>query len=79
MTSSNAKHETRDTLLNNLGGKRSLVMKFGQFMQYCKIIFFIQKFYKKCDLETSSRPFLIFKKSSVKKILWRSFDLDIFW
>ena len=33
--------------------------------------FFIKKFYEKCGLETSSRPFLIFKESSVKKILWR--------
>ena len=33
------KHETRNTLLNNLGGKHSLVMKFDQFMQYYKIIF----------------------------------------
>ena len=31
--------------------------------------FFIKKFYEKYGLETSSRPFLIFKKSSVKKIL----------
>ena len=31
--------------------------------------FFIKKFNKKCRLEASSRPFLIFKKSSVKKIL----------
>ena len=57
MTSSNAKHETRDTLLNNLGGKRSLVMKFGQFMQYCKIIFFIKKLYEKCGLELVPGPF----------------------
>ena len=34
--------------------------------------FFIKKFYEKCGLETSSRPFLIFKESSVKKIMWRS-------
>ena len=32
-------------------------------------IFFYGKFFEKCGLETSSRPFLIFKKSSVKKIL----------
>ena len=25
--------------MNNLGSKRSLVIKFGQFMQYYKIIF----------------------------------------
>ena len=46
-------------------------MKFGQFMQYHKKKFII-KFYEKCGLETSSRPFLIFKEFSVKKILWRS-------
>ena len=66
------KHETRNTLLNNLGSKRSLVMKFGQFMQYYKIFFFVKKFYKKCDLEASFRPFLIFKEPLVKKVLWRS-------
>ena len=41
-------------------------MKFGQFMKHYKIIFFIEKIYEKCGLETSSRPFLIFKKSTVK-------------
>ena len=56
-------------LLNNLGSKCSLVMKFGQFMQHYKIIFFIKKLYEKCGLETSSRPFLIFKESSVKSLL----------
>ena len=40
MTSSNAQAWNRKhTLLNNLGSKRSLVMKFDQFMQYYKIIF----------------------------------------
>ena len=34
--------------------------------------FFIKKFYEKCGLETSCRPFLIFKESSVEQILWRS-------
>ena len=66
------KHETRNTLLNNLRSKCSLVMKFGQFMQYYKIIFLIKKFYERCGPETSSRPFLVFKESSAKKILWRS-------
>ena len=28
--------------MNNLGSKRSLVMKFGQFMQYYKIIFLLK-------------------------------------
>ena len=73
MTSSNAQvWHTKHILLNNLGGKRSLVMKFGQFMQYYKKKNFIKKFFEKCGLETSSRLFLIFKESSVKKILWRS-------
>ena len=40
MTSSNAlAWNTKHILLNNLRSKRSLVMKFGQFMQYYKIIF----------------------------------------
>ena len=40
MKSSDAKaRNTKHILLNNLGSKRSLVMKFGQFMQYYKIIF----------------------------------------
>ena len=71
MTSSNPQvWKTKHILLNNLGSKCSLVMKFGQFIHY-KIFFFIKKLYKKCDLETSSRFFLISKESSVKKILWR--------
>ena len=40
MTSSNAQAwNTKHILLNNLGSKRSLVMKFGQFMQYYKKMF----------------------------------------
>ena len=40
MTSSNAQAwNTKHILLNNLGSKCSLVMKFDQFMQYYKIIF----------------------------------------
>ena len=42
---------------------------------------YITKFYKKCDLETSSRLFLIFKESSAKKepeevslLIWANFD-----
>ena len=34
--------------------------------------FLIKKFYEKCGLETSSRPFLIFKESFVKRNLRRS-------
>ena len=40
MKSSNAQAwNTKHILLNNLGSKRSVVMKSGQFMQYYKIIF----------------------------------------
>ena len=47
MTSSNAQAwNTKHILLNNLGSKHSLLMKFCQFMQYYKIIFFIKKFYQ---------------------------------
>ena len=73
MMSSNAQAwNTKHILLNNLGNKCSLVMKFDQFMQYYKITLFIKKFYEKCCLETSSRSFSIFKEFPVKKILWKS-------
>ena len=39
-------------------------MKFGQFMSYYKSKNFIQKFYKDCDLKTSSRPFCVCKELS---------------
>ena len=65
------KHETQHILLNNLGGKHSLVMKSGQFMWHYKIKLFAKKLCEKCRLETSSRPFLIFKESFVKKSLRR--------
>ena len=68
MTSSNAQAwNTKHILLNNLGSKYSLVMKFGQFMQYYERIFL-----SKNSTKNSSRPFLILKESSVKKILWGS-------
>ena len=60
----------QNILLNNLGNKRSLVMKFGQFMWHCKIKL-IKKLCEKCDMGISSRPFLIFKESVVKKSLRR--------
>ena len=31
--------------------------------------FFMKKFFENCGLRTSSRPFLIFKESTVKKIV----------
>ena len=62
-------------LLNNLGNKHILVIKFSQFMQHYKRKILIKKFYKKCTLNTSSRSFLI------KKGIWGGLhaDLDKFW
>ena len=48
-------------LLNNLGSKHSLLMKFDQFMSYYKRKNFSKKFDESCDLKTSSRPFLFAK------------------
>ena len=56
-------------------------MKFGQFMLYYKRKIFIKKLYERHGLESSSRPFLIFKESSVKGISLREglcVDLDKF-
>ena len=73
MASSNAQAwNTKHILFNNLGSKHSLVMKFGQFMQYYKTKFFIKKLYGKCGLETSFKLFLIFKVFPVKRNLRRS-------
>ena len=44
-------------------------MKFDQFMQYYKIIFLSKNTAKNVAWELVSGPFLIFKKSSVKKIM----------
>ena len=63
------KHKTRNTfLLNNLGSKHSLLMKFGQFMSDYKRKNFIKKFYKNCDLKTSSRFFCVCKELSTTSI-----------
>ena len=44
MTQSNAQAwNTKHILLNNLGSKHNLVMKFGQFMEYYEIIFLSKK------------------------------------
>ena len=40
-------------------------MKFGQFMSYCQRQKFMKKFYKNCDLKTSSRPFCVCKELSI--------------
>ena len=49
-------------LLNNLGSKHSLLMKFGQFKSYYKRNIFIEKVFKKDDLKTSSRLFCVCKE-----------------
>ena len=54
----------RYILLNNLGNKHSLVMKFGQFTRDYKRNIFMKKTYKKCGLETSSTPFGVCKELS---------------
>ena len=67
------KHE--HILLNKLGSKHSLVMKFDKFLSYYKTIFFIKKLYEKFGLKTTSRPFSIFKESSVIRNLPRDIEI----
>ena len=62
------KHKTRNIILNNLGSKHSLLMKFGQLMSYCKSEKIIKNVCKNCDLKTSSRPFCVCKKLSTISI-----------
>ena len=47
--------------VNNLGSVHDLLMKFGQFMSYSKRKNSSKKFYKKCGMKTSSRPFCVCK------------------
>ena len=55
-------------LLNNLGSKHSLLMKFGQCMPYYIRKNFIKKLYQNCSLTTSSRPFFVCKELSTTSI-----------
>ena len=57
MTSSNAQAKNTKHILNDLGSKRSLVMKFGQFMQYHKIIFSSKNSMKNLAWELVPYPF----------------------
>ena len=57
MTSSNAQAWNMKHILNNLGIKRSLAMKFGQFMQYYKIIFLSKNYTKNVAWEVVPVPF----------------------
>ena len=51
------KHETQNILLNNLGSKRSLVMKFGQFMKNYKILFLLENSAKNMAWKLVPGPF----------------------
>ena len=77
MTSSNAQAwNTKHILLNNLGSKRSLVMKFGQFMQYYKIIFLSKNSTKNVTLFNFQR--IPCKKDSVEVSMLISTNFDRF-
>ena len=45
-------------LVNNSGSEHVLLKKFDQLMQYYKRKILIKKFYEKCGLEASFRPFV---------------------
>ena len=49
------------TLPNNFGGKHILVIKFGQFVQYYKRKYCIQKFYKINAWKLVLGPFVFLK------------------
>ena len=80
MTSSNASKawNTKHIWLNNLVNKYSLVIKFFQFYLTLLNKNFYQKIIWKYNLESSSKLFLIFKESSVKKNLKKPANLDNF-
>ena len=48
---------TKHILLNNLGSKRSLVIKFGQFMQYYRKNFLIKNSTKNVAWKLVPGPF----------------------
>ena len=65
LTSSNAYAKSKQyLLLNNLGSKHSLLIKFGQFMSYYKRKYFIKKLQKNYDQEIRVRSFCVYKELS---------------
>ena len=54
--------------MNNLGSKHSLLIKFGQFVSYYKRKKIIKKFHQNFELETSPRPFCVYKELSATSI-----------
>ena len=70
MASSNASAQKKKyILLNSLGSKHSLFMKFGQIISYYKRKIFFKKFNKNCNLKTSSRLFCVCKELSIQPLL----------
>ena len=69
MTSSNAYASNKEYfLLDNLGHKHSLLMKFDQFISYYRRKKLIKTFYKNYSLKTSFRPFRVCKKLNTNSI-----------
>ena len=65
-----SKHKTRNTFYRINWKVNSLLMKFGHFVLDWKRKIFIHKFYKNCDLKTSSRSFCVCKGSSTIWTFW---------
>ena len=61
MTSQLIKQRITMHILANISrDKGNQAMKFGQLIEYNKITTFLQKSYKKCGSEASSRPLFVF-------------------
>ena len=58
-------------LLNNLGSKHNLVMKFGQFIQHCKRKLFIKNLIKMW----AGNYFLVF---NFQRILWKMGNEEVY-
>ena len=61
------KHKARNTFYWITWEINTLIIKFGQFVSYYKKKF-IKRFYKNCDLKTSSRSFCVRKELSTTSI-----------
>ena len=62
------KYKTRNRFYLITCEVNSLLTKFRQFMSYYKRKKIIKKFRKNCNLETSSRPFCVYKELSTTSI-----------
>ena len=61
------KHKARNTFYWITWEINTLIITFGQFVSYYKKKF-IKRFYKNCDLKTSSRPFCVRKELSTTSV-----------